>query len=178
MAEPFIAEIKLFAGNFAPRGYAFCNGQLLSIAQNSALFSLVGTIYGGDGETTFGLPDLRGRMPMHWGNGPGLTSRPIGQKSGTETNALAVNQLPAHNHSAGVKCVEGPGNSNVARNNVWSKDLGSQSGTYHSGPADANMLAGAVEIGATGGGQPVNNLPPYQCVSFIIALVGLFPSEG
>ena len=98
-AEPFLGEISMFGGNFAPRGWAFCDGQLLSIAQNSALFSLLGTIYGGDGRTTFGLPDLRGRVPMHHGNGPGLSSHPIGQKSGSETVILNVLQLPAHNHT-------------------------------------------------------------------------------
>ena len=178
MADPFIAEIVMFASNFAPRGWAFCDGQLLSISQNTALFSLVGTTYGGDGRTTFGLPDLRGRVPMHPGNGPGLSSRRLGEKTGTESNTLNVTQLPSHTHTGTVKCVAGPGNSNVAANNFCSKDLGSQSGTYHSGPSDADMNTGAVTIGNTGGSQPVNNVQPVQCVNFIIALVGTFPSRS
>src|SRR3954453_18765030 len=99
MSEPFIGEIKLFAGNFAPRGYALCNGQLLAISQNPALFSILGTTYGGNGQTTFGLPDLRGRVPMHAGQGPGLTPRSLGEQSGTETVTLLSTQMPAHSHS-------------------------------------------------------------------------------
>lgn len=98
-AEPFLAEIMMFGGNFAPRGWAFCDGQILSIAQNTALFSLLGTTYGGDGRTTFGLPDLRGRVPLHHGNGTGLTDRKLGQKGGTETNTMTIQQMPAHTHS-------------------------------------------------------------------------------
>ncbi len=100
MSEPFVGEIKMFAGNFAPRNYAFCDGQLLAISQNNALFSLLGTIYGGDGETTFGLPDLRGRVPLHTGQGTGLSSRPLGQRTGAEKVTLTTNQLPSHTHRA------------------------------------------------------------------------------
>ena len=100
MVEPFIGEISMVAFTFAPRGWAFCDGQLLAISQNTALFSLIGTTYGGDGRTTFALPDLRGRVPLHMGNGPGLTSRPEGQKGGSETVTLTVSQMPAHNHQA------------------------------------------------------------------------------
>ena len=100
MSDPFIAEIIMFGGNFAPRGWAFCDGQLLSISSNSALFSILGTTYGGDGRTTFGLPDLRGRVAMHPGSGPGLTQRRLGEKSGMETVTLTTNQIPSHNHTA------------------------------------------------------------------------------
>ena len=100
MSEPFVGEIKMFAGNFAPRNYAFCDGQLLAISQNNALFSLLGTIYGGDGETTFGLPDPRGRVPLHTGQGTGLSSRPLGQRTGAEKVTLTTNQLPSHTHRA------------------------------------------------------------------------------
>ena len=168
----------MFGGNFAPRNWALCDGQILPINNYQALFSLLGTIYGGDGRTTFGLPDLRGRVPMHPGNGPGLTPRSLGQKTGTESNTLNVTQLPSHTHTGTVKCVAGPGNSNVAANNFCSKDLGSQSGTYHSGPSDADMNSGAVTIGDTGGGQPVTNVQPVQCVNFIIALQGIYPSRN
>ncbi len=96
MSDPFVGEIRMFAGNFAPRNFAFCDGQLVAISQNNALFSLFGTIYGGDGRTTFGLPDLRGRVPLHMGTGPGLSPRPIGQKGGSETVALSAANLPAH----------------------------------------------------------------------------------
>ncbi|MBD3756388.1 MAG: phage tail protein, partial [Gammaproteobacteria bacterium] len=98
MSEPFVGEIRMFAGNFAPRGWAFCDGQLLAVSQNDALFSLLGTIYGGDGRTTFGLPDMRGRIPVHQGSGPGLSPRRLGSKSGAETETLTVNQMPSHTH--------------------------------------------------------------------------------
>lgn len=99
MSDPFVGEIRMFAGNFAPRQWAFCNGQLMAISQNDALFSLLGTIYGGDGRSSFGIPDMRGRIPMHWGTGPGLTPRPIGQKMGVESVALTANQIPSHSHT-------------------------------------------------------------------------------
>src|SRR6187200_2070228 len=105
MSEPFIGEIMLFAGNFAPRGWAFCNGQLLSIAQNTALFSLLGTTYGGDGQTTFALPNFQGRFPMHWGNGSGLSLRTLGEVSGTESTTLTINNLPAHTHPLSLGAV-------------------------------------------------------------------------
>ena len=175
MASPFLAEIVMFGGNFAPRGWAFCSGQLLPISQNQALFSLLGTTYGGDGRTSFGLPDLRGRVPMHAGNGPGLSPRQLGQKGGAETVALTAQQLPPHNHAA--RAVGGGGNSNDAVNNYWADDLGVSSATYHTGStALSNMNPGA--IANTGGGQAHNNVQPFQCVNFIIALVGIFPSRN
>jgi microcystin-dependent protein len=182
MAEPFIGEIRMFGGNFAPRGWAFCNGQLLSIAQNTALFSLLGTTYGGNGQTTFGLPNLQGRFPMHWGNGAGLTPRQIGEISGTESETLNLSQIPAHAHAASgtPRAVAAKGNSNMAQGNVWSKDAGVQSATYSSGAPDTNMRADAVLVAVqpAGGSQPHNNVPPFQCVSFIIALEGIFPSRS
>ena len=181
MSEPFIGQIIMFGGNFAPRGWALCDGQLLPISQNTALFSILGTTYGGDGRTTFGLPELRGRVPLHPGSGPGLSPRTLGQKSGTETVQLSTNQIPAHNHTATAHCVAGPGDSNVAAGNVWSKDLGVQSATYHSTdmvPADAQMKAGAVTVNNSGGSQAHNNVQPFLAVNFIIALVGIFPSRN
>ena len=172
----------MFGGNFAPRGYAFCNGALLAISQNQALFSLLGTIYGGDGRTTFALPDLRGRVAMSFGNGAGLTNRPIGQRSGSESNTLIENQMPAHNHviTATAKCKGAAGNANTAVGNVWSNDAGVSSATYSNAGADADMAAGAItaESANTGANQSVNNLQPYLVCNYIIAIQGLFPSRN
>jgi microcystin-dependent protein len=177
MSDPFIAEVKLFAGNFAPRGYAYCAGQLLPISQNSALFALLGVTYGGDGRTTFGLPDLRGRVVVgSEGNaaGPGLTPRPLGEKGGAQSVSLSALEIPSHTHSA--KAVGPGGNSNDAVGNYWADDAGVSSGTYHSGPATGTMNSNA--IGNTGGSQAHTNMQPYLAVNYIIALVGTFPSRN
>ena len=182
MSDPFVAEIIMFGGNFAPRGWAFCDGQLLSISENSALFSILGTTYGGDGRTTFGLPDLRGRVPMHAGNGPGLSSRRLGEKGGSEDVTLTTNQIPLHAHTATstANVVAVAGNSNDAVNNFWADDGGAASATYHNGPANAVMNAGAVSttVNNAGGGQSHPNEQPFLCVNFIIALQGVFPSRS
>jgi len=175
-SEPFIAEIKMFAGNFAPRGYALCDGQLLSISSNDALFSLVGTTYGGDGRTTFGLPDLRGRLPMHQGSGPGLSPRSLGESGGTETVALTEAQMPNHNHQATVNAYATEGDQAIPDGGVWAKS-GIGDPDYHSGTHDATMKADAVTIGNAGSGQSHANMPPFQAVSFIIALQGIYPSR-
>ena len=174
MSEPFIGEIRMVGFNFAPRGWALCNGQLLSIASNNALFSLIGTYYGGDGRTTFALPNLQGRVPMHYGSGAGLSPRLIGEAAGQESVSLTEAQLPAHTHKARASSLKGNTNSPVGR--VWSKDAGVQSATYTSNAADADMAAGA--IAPAGGGQPHNNMPPYLAVNFIIALQGIYPSRS
>ena len=114
MAEPFVGEIRMFAGNFAPRGFAFCDGQLLAISQNDALFALLGTTYGGDGRTTFALPDLRGRVPVHAGSGPGLTRRTLGQRAGSEQETLTLSQIPAHNHN--MRALDKPGGKATGEN--------------------------------------------------------------
>jgi microcystin-dependent protein len=176
--EPFIGQIQTFGFNFPPRGWALCNGQLLAISAYQALFSLLGTIYGGDGRTTFGLPDLRGRAALHFGTGPGLTNRPIGQKGGTQTNTLTKNQLPSHTHTATTHCQSGGGDANVAANNIWSKDALTGSATYQTAAPNATMRAGAVTNDNTGGGQSVNNMQPYQVINFSIALVGIYPSRN
>ncbi len=169
--EPFIAQIMMFGGNFAPRGWAFCDGQLLPIAQNTALFSLVGTIYGGDGETTFALPDLRGRVAMHPGNGPGLTPRSEGQKGGTETNTLIAGQLPVHSHTFNLPATE-EGNADAPDAAFIAGDGTSSFGTT----SDVTMATASTNN--TGSSQSVNNLQPYSCVNFIIALVGIYPSRS
>ncbi|OEK09718.1 phage tail protein [Flavivirga aquatica] len=163
----------MFGGNFAPRGWAFCDGQLLPISQYSALFSLLGTTYGGDGRTTFALPDLRGRVAIHPGNGPGLSSYRQGQKGGAETNTLTVNQMPSHRHS--VNAVMEDGNESVPTNNVpaGTKVLDKE---YSSDTPNTTMKSSI--IGNTGGGQPINNIQPYGTVNYIIALQGIFPSRS
>jgi microcystin-dependent protein len=171
MSEPYVGEIRIFAGNFAPRGWALCEGQLLAVSSNDALFSLLGTTYGGDGRTTFGLPDLRGRLPIHGGAGPGLSPRTIGQKLGTETVALTANEMPGHQHALAAATATGnqssPGGQLPAQS--------SQVMIYIEAAADGAMAAGAIET--TGGGQPHNNLMPALCVNYIIALYGLYPSR-
>ncbi len=174
-SEPFIAEIRIFAGNFAPRGWAFCNGQLLPIAQNTALFSLIGTTYGGDGRTTTALPNLQGRFTMHNGRGPGLTSRRLGERGGTETNTLTPAQMPSHTHTAVVHAANVLGNAQTPENNVWARKARTRS--YSTTPPNVDMDSAAITIASTGGGQAVNNLPPYLVMNHIIAVVGLFPSR-
>jgi len=170
MSDPFLAEIRMFAGNFAPRGWALCDGQLLSIAQNTALFSLLGTIYGGDGRTTFALPDLRSRAPMHPGSGPGLTPRTLGQSGGTETVTLNVSQLPTHTHQ--MNAVKTSGNSDVPDNNSLA-----QAG-YQTDSTTNLVAMNAVAITYTGAGQGHDNMAPSLGINFIIALEGVYPSRN
>ena len=173
MSEPFIGQIIMFGGNFAPRNWALCDGQLLSIEQNTALFSILGTIYGGDGRTTFALPDLRGRVAMHAGNGPGLTPWSLGQKGGGESNTLTTVQMPSHNHTvmADANAVntlyKDPDNATWAR----------ASADTYSGDAP-NIAMNSANLTHTGGGQAVNNMQPFQCVNYIIALMGIYPSRN
>jgi len=165
MAQPYVGEIRMFAGNFAPAGWMFCEGQLLSISENETLFQLIGTTYGGDGQSTFGLPDLRGRLPLHMGNGFVLA-----ETGGAEEITLTASQIPSHTHPLlGSNAVAGDAN---ASNNV----LG-QSSTFDPYLADvssANM--GAAAVSSVGGNQPHSNFQPYLCVDFIISLYGIFPS--
>ena len=173
MSEPFIAEIRIFAGNFAPRGWAFCNGQLLPIAQNTALFSLIGTTYGGDGRTTTALPNLKGRAPMHPGRGPGLTSRRLGQRGGTEMVSLSEAQMPNHTHT--INGQSGVANSNDPANRLWSRPFGGP--VLYAAPGTTVAMASQTTVN-TGGSQPHNNLQPFLAMNFIIALVGLYPSRS
>lgn len=174
MSDPFIGQITLFAGNFAPRGWAFCDGQLLPISQNTALFSILGTTYGGDGRTTFALPDLRGRVPLHPGQGPGLSNRQLGEAGGTENVTLLVNQMPNHTHAAQADA--GTATQQNPTNHVLASEAAGVTATYSSNPPNTTMNPQA--IGATGGSQPHNNMPPFLGVNFIIALQGIFPSRN
>ncbi len=172
--EPFIGQIQPFGFNFAPRGWALCDGQLLSIASHSALFSLLGTTYGGDGRTTFGLPDLRGRAALHMGTGPGLSPRPIGQKAGSETNTLTVNNLPAHNHTASLHARAEDGTSSKPESNL----LAAGTTIYGAGAQDATMASDAISVANTGAGQAVNNMQPFLVINWCIALTRLYPSRN
>lgn len=173
MSEPFTAEIRIFAGNFAPRGWAFCNGQLLPVSQNTALFSLIGTTYGGDGRSTTALPNLQGRAPMHPGRGPGLTSRRLGQRGGTEMISLSEAQMPNHTHTLQVQ--NDVANSNDPQDRVWSRVFGA--GNLYAAPGSIASMADQ-SLPSTGGSQPHNNMQPYLAINFIIALVGLYPSRS
>jgi microcystin-dependent protein len=172
MSEPFVGEIRMFAGNFAPRGWAFCDGQLLAVSQNDALFSLLGTIYGGDGRTTFGLPDLRGRLPVHAGSGPGLSPVRLGAKGGAEKVTLTVPQLPSHTHPYQGTTLAG--DQSVPTSNVVGGRTGDN--TYIEDAASTAMSSSSV--GNTGGSSSHTNLQPFLCVHFIIALFGIYPSRN
>ena len=169
--EPFIGEMRWFAGNFAPRGWAFCDGQILQISQNSALFSILGTTYGGDGRTTFGLPDMRGRGMFHEGTGPGLSPHSLGQKAGNETETLNVTQQPTHGHT--LRADSSGGDSVLPNDRVISK-VG-RLRVFANSP-DSDM--GVSSIASTGGSQSHNNMQPYTTLSCIIALQGVFPSRN
>ena len=173
MSDPFVAEIRIVGFNFAPRGWATCDGQLISISQNTALFSLLGTSYGGNGQTTFALPDLRGRAPMYWGQGAGLSLRDLGESAGSPTVTLLGSELPAHTHS--VSGTSTGGSLASPANNLWAAGPGrSPPPLYQSGAPNAAMLP----TGPTGGGQPHNNMQPYLCLMFIIAMQGVFPPRS
>ena len=170
----------MFGGNFAPRNWALCDGQLLSISSNQALFSLLGTTYGGDGRSSFGLPDLRGRVAIHEGPGPGLSLRPLGQKSGAETNILNTTQLPSHNHTATTALAVAASTEDATSTQVAGNVLANtSSNTYTTAAPDGELGANAATtVGNTGENQSVNNIQPYQVVNFIIALQGIYPSRS
>jgi microcystin-dependent protein len=171
--EPFLGEIDLVAFDFAPKGWAICAGQILAINQNTALFSLLGTTYGGDGRTNFALPDLRGRRAISSGQGPGLANYALGQIGGEEFVILGVNQLPAHTHLAQAN--SSLGNSVSPTGHYWASQ--SQVMLYSNAPTGVAPMAGQA-IGNTGGSQPHNNMPPYIVLNYIIALQGIFPSPN
>jgi microcystin-dependent protein len=172
-SEPFISEIYMGGLNFAPRGYALCQGQLMSIAANTALFALVGTTFGGNGTTTFGLPDLRGRVPMGQGNGPGLTPRSLGELGGTENVTLLTTQIPSHTHQ--YNAVSDAGDT-AAPSGAYLANTGALDKEYKTSGTIVPMNTNAV--GATGGSQPHGNIQPYLVLNFYIATEGIFPSRN
>ena len=175
MSNPFLGQICNFGGNFAPRGWAFCDGQLLSVAANGALFSLLGTVYGGDGRTTFALPDLRGRLPLHQGTGPGLTTRNIGSRPGTEDVTLIPTQMPSHTHQIEATTEQADSSASGGGDPTGKVLAFASVNIYNAQTPDSDFDGTAVS--ATGGGQPHDNIMPFLCVNFIIALTGVFPSR-
>jgi microcystin-dependent protein len=167
MAQPYVGEIRMFAGNFAPAGWMFCEGQLLSISENETLFQLIGTTYGGDGQSSFALPDLRGRIPMHLGNGFTLA-----EAGGVETVTLTVSQIPAHSHAVLAT-------SSVATQQNVSPNVFAEATLFNPYINVAPTAPMAPQtVGTTGGSQPHNNFQPYLCIDFIISLFGIFPSQS
>tara|TARA_B100000809_G_C15095334_1_gene514773 strand:+ start:1208 stop:1723 length:516 start_codon:yes stop_codon:yes gene_type:complete len=170
--EPFYGQVIMFAGNFAPRGWLFCEGQLLPIAQNQTLFSLLGTVYGGDGRSTFGLPDLRGRVPMGAGNGPGLSPRTAGQKFGEEQHTLIDTEIPAHNHSVAPPVFADEATSENPTNTYPAVSGAPLFASTH------DATSGNFDTGLNGGGRPHNNIQPTQVIGYIIANSGIYPSRN
>jgi microcystin-dependent protein len=170
MGQPYVGEIRMFAGNFAPNGWAFCNGSLMPIAENETLFNLIGTTYGGDGQQTFGLPDMRGRLPMHQGSGPGLSSRQMGELGGAETVTLSSAQMPSHSHAlraaSSLASLGAPGGAVLAK---------TAANSFDSSAPTVAMAANA--ISPAGGSQPHSNMAPYCAVNYIISLFGIYPSQ-
>lgn len=173
MADPFVSEIRIFPFNFAPQGWAFCDGQYLPLSQNTALFSLLGTTYGGDGKSNFRLPDLQGRAPMHPGWAPGLSQRELGEAGGESTVTLQVSHLPVHSHQA--KGVAGPGTSDQASGMVWAASSPGRPPLY--GPANNLTQMSPTALSVSGSSGPHNNMQPYLTLNFCIAMQGVFPAR-
>jgi microcystin-dependent protein len=191
MSNPFLGQIILVGFTFAPRGWAFCQGQLLSISQNTALFSLLGTTYGGNGTTTFALPDLRGRVPVGFGQGPGLSNYDLGEVLGTENVVLLANQMPIHTHAISLSGLtatshvkNAPGNQQSPVGNVPAVEAAGVTATYSDQAPDAIMGPGAVTVGGTataaaaGGSLPIGIVQPSLAMNYVIALQGIFPSRN
>ena len=170
MAQPYVGEIRMFGGNFAPVGWMFCDGSLLPISENETLFQLIGTTYGGDGQETFALPDLRGRFPVHQGGGHVLA-----ETYGVEEVTLTQNQIPSHQHVAVANTAAGT--SATPSGGVWAGNSNTAISQFAAGTSTTVNMNGAM-VAATGGSQPHNNMPPYTCISFIISLFGIFPSPS
>ncbi len=174
--NPFVAEIRIFAGNFAPVGWAFCDGQLLSISQNTALFSLLGTSYGGDGISNFGLPNLQGMAPMNFGQGPGLSLRDLGDTGGETGVTVLTSQIASHTH--GLQGSSNAGDQSTPGNTVFAEAKKQKLATkLYASTAGTSPVSGTT-LTPTGGNQPHNNMPPYLVFTFIIALVGVYPTRS
>jgi len=171
MADPFVAEIRIFPFNFAPKGWAFCDGQLLPLSQNTALFSLLGTTYGGDGKSNFALPDMQGNAPMHPGQGPGLSLHDLGETGGSETVTLLESEIPAHSHSLGAVAGFNATNNDPTGGVPGKGDAGLNPYT----PSGPSVTMAVTAIAPAGGDQPHNNMMPYLTLNFCIALQGVFP---
>jgi microcystin-dependent protein len=191
MGTPYLSQIDMFSFGFPPKGWAMCNGQLLPINQNQALFSLLGTTYGGDGRVNFALPDLRSRIAIGFGQGPGLAPYSLGERSGAETRTLSLNEMPAHTHPvditnliANARCKNGLADQHSPVGNVPGVGTTASTTVYSSADPDANMSASSLVVGGTaaanssGGGQPHSNVQPYLTINFCIALQGIFPSQS
>ncbi len=179
MAEPFLGEIKIFSFNFAPKGWAMCNGQLLPINQNQALFSILGTTYGGNGVTNFSLPDLRGRAPIHWGQGSGLSPVVLGQLAGEENHTLASTEMPSHNHTFAATTL--PATKKLVNASIFADDVDAQAVDYFAtanAPNSSYVSLNPLSMPNQGGGQPHNNMQPYLVLNICIALQGIFPSRN
>ncbi len=176
MADPFVAEIRMVAFNFPPKGWAQCNGQILPIAQNTALFSLIGTYYGGNGKSNFALPDLQGRSPMFWGVGQGLSERFLGETSGTETVTLLQTEIPAHTHTPMASNVQG--SLTTPQGNAWARAVSGRQSTPEYGPGENWVAMSPAALNPIGGSQPHSNLSPYLVLNFAIALQGIFPPRS
>ena len=173
MSQPYIGEIRMFGGTFAPVGWAFCDGSLMAISENETLFNLIGTTYGGDGQQTFAMPDLRGRFPVHQGSVQGIT-RVIGESFGTESVTLNVVQIPNHSHAPAASSKAGSSSTPLA--NVWAANSNTATPQFAPAGSPTNLMNPAMVVPA-GGSQPHENVPPYTCISFIISLFGIFPSQ-
>ena len=174
MSDPFVAEIRMFAGNFAPRGWALCNGQILPISQNTALFSLLGTTYGGNGQSTFALPDLQGRAPMHAGSGPGLSPHFLGEEAGVDSVTLLTSEMPSHSHLLlGTNARAGVGSPD---GNTLNRSVGENA--YQTTSTSSLVAMAPAMVAPVGGNLPHNNRQPYLTVTFIIALQGIYPPRS
>ncbi len=170
--DPFVAEIRIFPFNFAPKGWAFCDGQLLPISQNTALFSLLGTTYGGDGKSTFALPNMQGCAPMHPGQGPGLSQHYLGEQGGSETVTLISSEIPAHTHQLSGSVEDGTQGS-LTNGVTLATSVGGQ--LYQTNPSSNNVSMAPSSLAPAGGSQPHNNMQPYLTANFCIAMQGVFP---
>lgn len=175
MSNPFLAEIRIFTGNFAPKGWALCDGQLMPISQNTALFSLLGTTYGGDGKSNFAIPNLQGCAPMQAGQGPGLSLRDLGETAGEQTVTLLQTEMPAHSHGA---LASSGSDATTPANNAWAAGQKGFGNVYAPSNPATNLAMSPFATSVAGGSQPHNNMPPFLGLTFIIALQGVFPARS